>query len=282
MDATVIGLISIAALFGLILIGFHIGIALMLTSFAGVYFITGRLTVGANLLKTTAYSAIADYVFAIIPLFIFMGLLTTAAGATRELFTSAEQLLRRVRGGVGIATVVANAIFAAITGVSVASAAVFSKLAVPEMERLNYDRRFSLGIVASSALLGMLIPPSILMIVYAVITEQSIGKLFAAGLVPGLLVAGALSASIWVMVRIWPRLGGASGELRPMGRGERHWIILKPWPIYSLIALVLGGIYGGIFTPTEAGAIGAFGAFCLLMARGGVSLRGLVDLLLET
>lgn len=282
MDPTDIGLISIAALFGLILIGFHIGVALMLTSFAGVYLITGRLTVGANLLKTTAYSAVADYVFAVIPLFILMGLLTTAAGATRELFSSAEELLRRVRGGVGIASVVANAIFAAITGVSVASAAVFSKLAVPEMERLNYDRRFSLGIVASSALLGMLIPPSILMIVYAVITEQSIGKLFAAGLVPGLLVAGALSASIWVMVRIWPRLGGASGELRPMARGERHWIILKPWPIYSLIALVLGGIYGGIFTPTEAGAIGAFGAFCLLMARGGVSLRGLVDLLLET
>src|SRR5690606_20447286 len=103
MDPTIIGLISIAALFGLILIGFHIGVALMLTSFAGVYFITGRLTVGANLLRTTAYSAVADYVFAVIPLFILMGLLTTAAGATRELFSSAEELLRRVRGGLGIA-----------------------------------------------------------------------------------------------------------------------------------------------------------------------------------
>lgn len=282
MDATVIGLISIAALFGLILIGFHIGIALMLTSFAGVYFITGRLTVGANLLKTTAYSAIADYVFAIIPLFIFMGLLTTAAGATRELFTSAEQLLRRVRGGVGIGTVVANAVFAAITGVSVASAAVFSKLAVPEMERLNYDRRFSLGIVASSALLGMLIPPSILMIVYAVLTEQSIGRLFAAGLVPGLLVAGALSSAIWAMVTLWPRLGGVGVERQQVAARERYLAIVKPWPIYLLIALVLGGIYGGMFTPTEAGAIGAFGAFCLLVARRKFSARGMVDLLLET
>ncbi len=282
MDPTVIGLISIAALFALILIGFHIGIALMLTSFAGVYFITGRLTVGANLLQTTAYSAIADYVFAIIPLFIFMGLLTTAAGATRELFTSAEQLLRRVRGGVGVATVVANAVFAAITGVSVASAAVFSKLAVPEMERLNYDRRFSLGIVASSALLGMLIPPSILMIVYAILTEQSIGRLFAAGLVPGLLVAGALSAAIWAMVTIWPRLGGGGVERPQVAARDRYLAIVKPWPFYLLIALVLGGIYGGLFTPTEAGAVGAFGAFCLLIARRKFSTSGMVDLLLET
>jgi tripartite ATP-independent transporter DctM subunit len=282
MDATTIGLISIGSLFALILIGFHIGVALMLTSFAGVYFISGRLTVAANLLKSTAYSAVADYVFAIIPLFILMGLLTTAAGATRELFTSAEQLLRRVRGGVGIATVVANAVFAAITGVSVASAAVFSKLAVPEMERLNYDRRFSLGIVASSALLGMLIPPSILMIVYAVLTEQSVGKLFAAGLVPGLLVAGALSAAIWGMVTLWPRLGGVGIERQEVPARDRYLAIVKPWPIYLLIALVLGGIYGGFFTPTEAGAVGAFGALCLLIARGKFSTRGMIDLLLET
>src|SRR5690606_155509 len=161
-------------------------------------------------------------------LFILIGLLTTAAGATRELFSSAEKLLRRVRGGLGIAIVVANAIFAAITRGSVGSTAVFYKLLEPKLTRLNYDPRSNLCIAASHPLLGMLIPPSILMIVYAVITEQSIGRLFAAGLVPGLLVAGALSASIWGMVTIWPRLGGAVSANRQVAPRERYLVILKP------------------------------------------------------
>jgi len=136
------------------------------------------------------------------------------ACATRELFASAQALLGRVRGGLGIATVLANALFAAITGVSVASAAVFSKIAIPEMERLNYDRRFSLGIVASSAILGMLIPPSVLMIVYGVLTEQAIGRLFIAGVLPGLVVVAVLSLGIWTMVLVKPRLGGRQVEAR--------------------------------------------------------------------
>jgi C4-dicarboxylate transporter, DctM subunit len=280
MDPTTIGLLSVGALFALILIGFHVGVALMATSFVGVYLLTGRFSVAATLLKTTAFSAIADYVFAVIPLFILMGLLTTASGATRELFTAAETLLKRLRGGVGIATVAANAVFAAITGVSVASAAVFSKLAIPEMQRLRYNLRFSLGIVASSSLLGMLIPPSILMIVYAVITEQSVGRIFAAGIVPGLIVAVALSTSIWAMAT-WRRQLAGAAEIADHNPHDA-FSALRPWPIYLLIVLVLGGIYGGFFTPTEAGAIGAFGALCILAARRKFTGRGALELLLET
>jgi C4-dicarboxylate transporter, DctM subunit len=282
MDPLTIGLVSVGGLFVLILLGFHVGVALAVTSFLGVYFITGqRLMVAGNLLKTTAYSAIGDYVFAVIPLFVLMGLLTTASGATRELFTAAEALLRRLRGGLGISTVAANAVFAAITGVSIASAAVFSKIAIPEMQRLKYGRRFSLGIVASSSLLGMLIPPSILMIIFAVITEQSIGRLFAAGVVPGILVAVALSVAIWLMVTLRPGLGGHGATIEDDGR-SRGIVLLQPWPIYILIVLVLGGIYGGFFTPTEAGAVGAFGALLLLISRRKFTVGTGINLLLET
>lgn len=284
MDALTVGMLSTGALFFLIIIGFHIGVALMLTSYVGVYFIVGRPSVAANLLKNTAYSSIADYVFAVIPLFVLMGLLATQAGATRDLFAASEALLRRVRGGLGIATVAANAVFAAITGVSVASAAVFSKIAVPEMQRLNYRLRFSLGIVASSALLGMLIPPSILLIVYGVITEQSVGILFAAGIAPGLLVALLLSLTIWATAILRPEVVGGAEALRVMAetREATGVLVLRAWPLYLLIALVLGGLYGGAFTPTEAGAVGASGALAILIMRGRFTLRGVLDLLLET
>ena len=173
IDALTVGALSVAVIFVLILLGFHIGVALAAVSFVGVYLMTGKIMVAASLLQTTAFHGVNDYIFAVIPLFVVMGLFATESGATRDLFDAAESLMRRMRGGIGIATVIANAIFAAITGVSVASAAVFSKLAIPEMNRLGYERKFALGIVASSALLGMLIPPSILMIIYGVITCRS-------------------------------------------------------------------------------------------------------------
>lgn len=285
MDPITIGVGSVVVVTALILLGFHIGVALAATSFVGVYLIVGmRLSVPMSLLGSTAYNAIADYVFAVIPLFVLMGLLAMASGATRELFDAAKSLTGRARGGVGIATVAANAVFAAVTGVSVASAAIFSRLAVPEMNRLNYNHRLSLGIVASSALLGMLIPPSVLMIIYALLTDQSIGALFAAGVVPGLLVAGALSLTIWLMVYVRPELDGNSQAHAPTDapRESRLRTVFKPWAIYALIALALGGIYGGWFTPTEAGAVGAIGALAIYIGRGRFSFREMLDLLLET
>lgn len=283
MDPITVGVASLFVVTALILLGIHIGVALAVTSFAGVWLITGmRFSIPVSMLGSTAYNAIADYVFAVIPLFVLMGLLVMAAGATRELFDASKAMLGRTRGGVGISTVVANAIFAAVTGVSVASAAIFSRLAVPEMRRFNYDHRFSLGIVASSALLGMLIPPSVLMIVYALLTDQSIGALFAAGVLPGLLLAFALSAAIWLMVWLKPELGGLGEDASEVQPGGRMKALLSPWAIYLLIAVVLGGIYGGVFTPTEAGAMGAIGAFALYIARGRFKPRETFELLLET
>ena len=286
MTPELIGLLSIALIFALILLGMHIGVALAAVSFIGVYMITGRMSVAASLLQSTAYSGLADYAFAVIPLFVVMGLFAMRAGVVRDLFDAAETVTRRIHGGIGVSTVFANAVFAAVTGVSVASAAVFSKIAVPEMNRLGYDRRFGLGIVAASALLGMLLPPSVLMIIYGVLTEQSIGRLFAAGIGPGLLVTAALILSIVLRVRARPQLAGEESAARARGEVRNPLsptqILTKMGPIGALIFLVLGGIYGGFFTPTEAGAIGAVGALLLAVVKRRFTGTALLETLLDT
>jgi C4-dicarboxylate transporter DctM subunit len=283
MDPVLIGAISAVLVFVLILIGMHVGVALALTSVLGIYLISGRWSVAFRLLESTSYNALNDYVFAVIPLFILMGAFATVSGVMRELFESMEAVLRRLRGGLGIATVGGNAVFSAITGVTVASAVVFSQVSIPEMKRLGYDKKFALGIVASSALLGMLIPPSILMVVYGVITEESIGKLFAAGMGPGLVVSVALSIAIVVMIRLRPALCGVEGRVAPSGPAlSRRQLIVRPWAVYVLVLLVLGGIYAGWFTPTEAGAIGALGAFILLVLKRRFGFRTTYELLLQT
>jgi len=283
VDPVLIGALSAALVFVLIMIGMHVGVALALTSVLGIYLISGKWSVAFRLLESTSYNGLNDYVFAVIPLFILMGAFATVSGVMRELFESMEAVLRRVRGGLGIATVGGNAVFSAITGVTVASAVVFSQISIPEMKRLGYDKKFALGIVASSALLGMLIPPSVLMVVYGVITEESIGKLFAAGMGPGLIVSIALSLAIVVMIRLRPALCGVEGRVPGSGpRLSRRELIVRPWAVYALVLLVLGGIYAGWFTPTEAGAIGALGAFVLMVVKRRFGFRSTYELLLQT
>ena len=281
MDPMTIAIISVAFLFAFIIMGVHVGVALASISVISIWAITGKASVAISLLQTTAYSAVMDYVFAVIPLFVLMGLFATLSGATKELFTTAQFFLGRIKGGLGIATVIANAIFAAITGVSVASSAVFSKIAFPEMERLKYDRKFSLGIIAGSAILGMLIPPSILMIVYGVLTEQSIGKLFVAGIIPGVVVTVVISLGIRTMISFKPALGGVTEKVKAFTLRTMVRETMTSWAIMALIILVLGGIWGGLFTPTEAGAVGAAGGFLLVVIKGQFNLRNLWRVLLE-
>ena len=283
MDPVLIGALSAALVFVLILIGLHVGVALALTSVLGIYLISGKWSVAFRLLESTSYNALNDYVFAVIPLFILMGAFATVSGVMRELFESMGAALKGIRGGLGIATVAGNAVFSAITGVTVASAVVFSQVSIPEMKRLGYDKKFALGIVASSALLGMLIPPSILMVVYGVITEESIGKLFAAGMGPGLIVSLALSLAIVVMIRLRPELCGVEGTVAARSGPilSRRQLITRPWAVYALVLLVLGGIYAGWFTPTEAGGVGALGAFILMVLKRKFGFKTTYDLLLQ-
>jgi tripartite ATP-independent transporter DctM subunit len=289
MEAFEIALISIGAMLVLIYLGLHIATTLALVSFVGVWVIKGNSKIALNLLWVSAYDSVNNYVFAAIPTFVLMGFLVAAAGMGRDAYDIGQLLLRRVKGGLGMATVVANAIFAAITGVSVASASVFSKLSVPEMLRHGYNVRFAVGTVAGSSVLGMLIPPSVLFIIYALITEQSVGDMFVAGIGPGLLLTAMYCAQIFVMAHWFPHTvmargheAGHPGDAGAPHSSERSELLRKAGPITLLVVLVLGGLYGGVFTPVEAGAAGAFLGLIFALVRRTLSWRGFWNVLLET
>ena len=285
MSPVTIGLISLILLLAMVLMGCHIGTSLMVMSVVGIYLSTGSLGVAINILGTTAFSAIRDYAFGVIPLFVLMGLLANLSGASSDLFNAADAMLRKVKGGLAIATVFANAIFAAITGVSIASAAVFTKIALPPMKRLGYDKKFAVGTIAGSSVLGMLIPPSLLMIVYGMLAEVSIGKLFVAGVLPGIMMALIYIIGISVMVKVKPALiqqPREEGAEDSYEESSRLKAIIKPWPMVLLIVVTLGGIWGGFFTPIEAGGVGAFGALILVICKRKFTLKAMWDTLLET
>jgi C4-dicarboxylate transporter DctM subunit len=284
MSSVEIGIISIVAIVLLIYAGMYVPVVLALVSFIGVWAIKGKLIIAVNLLTLAASDSIASYLFGVIPLFVLMGLLVGAADMGTDAFAVANQVFRRVRGGLGIATVAANAVFAAITGISIASAAIFTKVAVPEMLRFGYRPRFAVGVVAGSSILGMLIPPSLLLIVYAVLTEQSVGDMFLAGVIPGILLSLAFCTAILCVAWLAPAaIGGqagsrgASGDLMSTRR-----MIAKLAPIVGLVVMVIGGIYGGVFTPTEAGAAGALGALLIAMVKRKLDPRAFWQLLIET
>ena len=291
MEAFEIALISVLAMLLLIYFGMHIAITLALLSFVGTWVIKGSANIAFSLLLIAAEKTVNNFVFAVIPLFVLMGFLVAVAGMGRDAYDIGQIMLRRVRGGLGMATVVANAIFASITGASVASASVFSKVAVPEMMRHGYQGRFAVGVVAGSSVLGMLIPPSVLLIIYALIAEESVGDLFIAGIGPGLLLTVAFCGLIFIMATFFPRsvlldaVPDADGpEADADDDEDLDWtsFFRKAAPITLLVALVLGGLYGGVFTPVEAGAAGAFLALIFALARRTLSWRSLWDVLLET
>ena len=279
-----IGLAMIVAMLLLIQTGMHVAVALMLLSFIGVWAIRDSFMVAGNMLALSSFGSIGYYEFGVIPLFIVMGLLVSASGIGRDTFDVAAQLFRWVRGGLGMATVLANALFAAINGTSIASASVFTRIAVPELIRLGYTPRFSVGVVAGSSVLGMLIPPSLLLILYGIIAEVSIGDLFTAGIVPGLLLSLAFAVTIALLVLIAPRFVSVDGRFNDHleARESLGVTLRKLAPIVALIALVLGGIYGGVFTPVEAGGVGALGALLLSAAKRRLSVRMLWGVLVET
>lgn len=269
-----LGALLIGALVVLVLLGIHIAVALIGIGFIGIWLVREDVQMAMRLLYLSAYNGVADYIFATIPLFVLMGLLVSVSNVGKDTFDVAESLLRRLRGGLGVATVAANTVFAAVTGVSIASAAVFTRVAVPEMVRHGYRTAFAAGTVAGSSVLGMMIPPSLLMIIYGVLAEQSIGTLFIAGIIPGFLLAAMFVVTIVALATFRPQLvydlrrreaADMQRRLVPaLGSGE---IARKLVPIVALVVLVLGGLYTGFFTPTEAGGIGAFGALLVALAR---------------
>ncbi|WP_373049802.1 TRAP transporter large permease [Thalassovita aquimarina] len=289
MSSITIGLILIGVLFVLVLMGMCIAVALMAVAFAGVWIIRGNFDLSMRLMSIAAYNGVANYLFATIPLFVLMGHLVSISNVGKDTFDVAEALLRRLLGGLGIATVAANTIFAAVTGVSIASAAVFTKVAVPEMTRHGYRPSFSAGTVAGSSVLGMLIPPSLLLIIYGVLAEQSIGRMFIAGLVPGALLAGGFVLWIMLVAKFAP--GFVFTQEYLIRKNEDHplppamptgEILRKLTPIIVLVLFVLGGLYSGFFTPTEAGGVGAFAALVIALLRRSLNLGKWWQVLTQT
>jgi len=275
-----IAIFLVVSLIGLVAIGVHIAIALGITSALGIWLVTGAnwyaFDTVQSMLAATAYEAIRAYVFAVIPLFMLMGEFIGKSGTVTDVYRGINRLLRKIPGRLAIATVVGNALFSFVTGVSIASAAAFSRIAYPEMKRFGYHRGFALGSIAGSSCLGMLIPPSVLMIVWGILTEQSIGQLFAAGIFPGLLLAFLFIAYVFVFALLRPAaVGIESGIEETAGKSGSDdeevstlQFLVSLVGIILVIVAVLGGIWFGIFTPTEGAGAGALIGLALGIIKG--------------
>lgn len=287
-----IAVLLIVCLIVLVAIGVHIAIALGMTSALGIWMVTGA---DANAFRTvqvmlaaTAYEAIRDYVFAVIPLFLLMGEFIGKSGTITDVYRGINKGMKKIPGRLAIATVIGNALFSFVTGVSIASAAAFSRIAYPEMRRYNYHKGFALGAVAGSSCLGMLIPPSVLMIVWGILTEKSIGQIFAAGVFPGLMLMVLFIIYVFVMALLKPELVGA-GKATPIETGPEENIeddvstgqfISSLVGILIVIAAVLGGIVFGVFTPTEGAGAGAFIGLVLGLLKG-MRYKDIIDSILS-
>jgi C4-dicarboxylate transporter DctM subunit len=280
MDQNTVILLMLGLMLLAITSGIHIAFAFGLTSFIGNWIVFGDIEIALSGLGSTAYEHLRSEVFATIPLFILMGDFVSRSGSARDLYNIINHGLKWVPGRLAVATVAGNAVFAAVTGVSIAAAAAFSRIAYPQMRRHGYSREFALGSVAGSACLGMLIPPSVLMIVWGIITEKSISQLFLAGAVPGFLLASLYIMYTVVWAKMRPDLVPVVKELDSDAGGLSRPEVVSGVGILTLILLVLGGIWGGLFTPTEAGGVGAIGAMILGLVKG-MKKRAFIDAIID-
>lgn len=275
------------SMLGLLIIFVAMGtpMALVLSSlaFLGIFLAIGDFGYALTFLGNGAFNAISSYVYSLVPMFVLMGVLVHTARVGQDIFDISNRLVGRLPGSLGIATITSNAVFAAVTGISVASAAVFTKVAVPEMVRHGYRISFSTGAVAGSSVLGMLIPPSLLLIVFGVLAEVPIGPLFLAGIVPGLVLASAFCAIVILQAKALPHT--VYGEsMRPSHSRGRAGppIFLRSIPVLTLIIAVLGGMYLGVLTPNEAGAVGAIIALIIFVGRRHITRGQFGSVLKET
>lgn len=272
------GIVGIFILLVILFSGMHIGIGMALVGFTGFAYLVG-IGPALGLLKTVPYSTFASHSLSVIPLFILMGAFAFAAGLGEDLYRAVYKWLGYMRGGLAMATVGACACFAAISGSSLATAATLGAVTLPEMKRYKYDPALAAGSVAAGGSIGILIPPSVILIIYGIITEQSIGKLFLAGFIPGILEAVFYMITIAILTTINPNLGprGAKTSFR-----EKVTAFSTTWEVIVLFLVVIGGIYLGVFTPTEAAGAGAFGAFFFALLRRKLTLQSFKGSLVDT
>ncbi len=274
---TQVAILGFVVLFALMLLRVPVGMAMGLVGVCGFGYLSGW-NPALKLIGQTYIRTVTDYNFGVIPMFMLMGALVTVSGMSRELFRSANAMIGHLRGGLGVATILACGGFAAVCGSSVATAATFSTVAYPEMRRHNYPQSFSTGVIAAGGTLGIIIPPSTVLAVYAILTQQDIGKLFIAGVIPGLLALLMYILTISVIVWFQPNLLPA-GENKPWS--ERLASLKEVWGPLTLFIFVMVGLYAGLFTPTEAGGVGAIGALLIGLARGKLGKAELLEALLS-
>jgi len=278
LSPEITGILVVGLLLIWLMLGAHIGVALGLAGFLGIYLSVGPDAAFAQI-AAVPFGTTNSFSLAVIPLFILMGSFATVSGITTELFRMAYVWLGALRGGLAMATVMSSAAFGAASGSTIVNAAVFTKMAMPEMARFGYDIRLNAGCIAAAGTLAALIPPSILMVIYAVTTEQSIGKLLIAGVVPGILTAVIYCGGIYILARIRP-------DLAPLASLKFTWAdrfesLKGVYGIMLLFGIVVGGIYGGYFPATYAGAVGAFGAFVIALTRRRLTKDSLINVLKE-
>lgn len=277
MSNDAVAILGFVLLFALMLLRVPIGMAMGLVGVGGFAYLSG----GGPALKIVGHTTmrtVTDFNFAVVPLFLLMGSFATTSGMSRELFRAANGFVGHLRGGLGIATIAACGGFAAICGSSVATAATFSRVAYPEMRRYNYPQSFATGVIAAGGTLGIMIPPSTVFAVYGLITEQDVGKLFIAGVLPGILAVLMYMVTITVIGAVKP--GFLPSGPRSTWK-ERIVGLREVWATILLFAFVIGGIYGGMFTATEAAGMGAGGAFIIGVLRGKLSRADILRSLLE-
>ncbi len=279
MSSITLGAMGVLAALLLIALRVPIAVALGLVSFFGIMELT-NMRAALGIITAVPFNFIGNWSFTAVPMFLLMGYVCTTSGMTQGLFQAMRVCLSRLPGGLAIASVGACSMFAAASGSSVATASAMARIAVPEMLRHRYDKGLATGVIAASGTLGSLIPPSILMVLYGVYAEVSIGKLFMAGFLPGLLSAALYILMIVARVNLTP---GLAGKVEQHFTGQEKWDAIKEvWALPTLIIFVLGGIFAGFFTPTEAGAVGAFLATVLAILRGKFSRLNFIEALTAT
>lgn len=278
MDPTIIGFLGMACVLTLLLLKMHIGLAMGFVGFVGFAYIVGWEP-AFGILRTVPYSTFANEGMSVIPLFILMGAFAFESGMSEDLYRAVHKIFGGLKGGLAMATVAACACFAAISGSSLATAATLGRVAMPEMKKYKYDLGLATGSIAAGGCIGILIPPSVILIIYGIITEQSIGKLFMAGVIPGILEAAFYIVTIWLLTRKNPALGPPGPRC---GFMEKIKAFGRTWEVMVLFAVVMGGLYMGIFTPTEAAGIGAFCALCFSILRGRMKWGNFTNSLTST
>lgn len=273
-----IGIAGFVVLFALMILRTPVAFAMLMTGFFGTWFLEGSRRAGA-LLLTESYSAVANYSLIVVPMFIMLGNIAAESGFSRGLYDAAHAWVGRLRGGLASASVIGCAAFSAVSGSSVATAVTIGKVALPEMKRLGYGPALSTGSIAAGGTLGFLIPPSTGFVIYAILTEESIGRLFMAGIFPGLLMMTLFIAAIW-LVTLRDPAAGPRGHAVPFA--ERFRLLAKALPLIIVIFVSIGGIYLGVFTPVEASGIGAGLTILLAFATRALTLKGFWRAVMET